>query len=151
MWVKCISRLYLSSIQPTTRDKISWDYFPWSAPLKICKLQRGNIAFLPPRCTVVLLFELPVKKHLRPQLWMEGRIVDCFVLQIYLSWGQCLNNFVTNKVDSEAPLFLFFLFVGRKKILVQCEGRLPSTLDTQSSSCYKSSSFSAQGKKILFS
>lgn len=54
------------------------------------------------------------------------------------------------KVDSEAPLFLFFLFVGRKKILVQCEGRLPSTLDTQSSSCYKSSSFSAQGKKNPF-
>ena len=54
------------------------------------------------------------------------------------------------KVDSEAPLFLFFLFVGRKKILVQCEGRLPSTLDTQFSSCYKSSSFSAQGKKNPF-
>ena len=151
MWVKCISRLYLSSIQPTTGDKISWDYFSWSAPLKICKLQRGNIAFLPPRCTVVLLFELPVKKHLRPQLWMEGRIVDCFVLQIYLSWGQCLNNFVTNwRLIQKLLCFLFFLFVGRKKILVQCEGRLPSTLDTQFSSCYKSSSFSAQGKKNSF-
>ena len=54
------------------------------------------------------------------------------------------------KVDSEAPLFLFFLFVGRNEILVQCEGRLPSTLDTQFSSCYKSSYFSAQGKKSFF-
>lgn len=115
MWVKCISRLYLSSIQPTTRDKISWDYFPWSAPLKICKLQRGNIAFLPPRCTVVLLFELPVKKHLRPQLWMEGRIVDCFVLQIYLRWGQCLNNFVTNWRLIQKLLCFFFPYCREKE------------------------------------
>ena len=55
------------------------------------------------------------------------------------------------KVDSEAPLFLFFLFVGRKKILVQCEGRLPSTLDTQSSSCYSLVLFLHKEKKILFS
>ena len=115
MWVKCISRLYLSSIQPTTGDKISWDCFPWSAPLRICKLQRGNIAFLPPWCTVVLLFELPVKKHLRPQLWMEGRIVDCFVLQIYLSWGQCLNNFVAIEGWFRSSFVSFFLICREKE------------------------------------
>ena len=80
MWVKCISRLYLSSIQPTTGHKISWDYLPWSAPLKICKLKRGNIAFLPPRCTVVLLFELPVKKNIKDRNfeWRGGLWIVLF-------------------------------------------------------------------------
>ena len=152
MWVKCISRLYLSSIQPTTGDKISWDYLPWSAPLKICKLKRENIAFLPPRCTVVLLFELPVKKTLKTATLNGGEDCGLFCSPNLPQLRAMSQQFCRQlKVDSEAPLFLFFLFVGRKKILVQCEGRLPSTLDTQFSSCYKSSSFSAQGKKILFS